>query len=70
MSHNMLIITHFHIFSFAMQLGIKVMISNVFLHLLTYKDEYYLLLHIHRLLHINDDFSIKCKCISHMVLNK
>ena len=70
MSHNMLIIAHFHLFSFAMQLGIKVMISNVFLHLLTYKDEYYLLLHIHILLHINDDFSIKCKYISYMVSHK
>lgn len=64
MSYNMLIITHFHIFSFAMQLRIKMMISNVFLHLLTHKDEHYLLLHI------NDDFSIKCKYISHTVLHK
>lgn len=69
MSYNMLIITHFCIFSFAMQL-IKMMISNVFLHLLTHKDEHYLLLHMHILLHINDDFSIKWKYISHMILHK
>ena len=49
---------------------IKMMISNVFLHLLTHKDEHYLLLHMHILLHINDDFSIKWKYISHMILHK
>lgn len=69
MSYNMLIITHFRKFSFAMQL-IKMMISNVFLHLLTHKDEHYLLLHMHILLHINDDFSITWKYISHMILHK